>query len=99
MLCSYFYKLPSFFSIFLRRKKDTFGLLIISKVIMKVKSFAIAIHALVWVLLLVIPYVTTDQVFNSFAPESDIKYLLLCFILSAVLIITFYFNYLFLIPK
>lgn len=66
---------------------------------MTVKSFTIALHALVWVLLLVIPYVTTDQVFNSLAPESNIKYLLLCFILSAVLIITFYFNYLFLIPK
>jgi len=72
---------------------------IISKVIMKIKFFSIAIHALVWVLLLVIPYVTTDQVFNSFAPESDIKYLLLCFMLSAVLIMTFYFNYLVLIPK
>ena len=97
--CSYFYKLPAFFSIFLKRKKDTFGLPFISNVIMKVRSFAIAIHGLVWVLLLVIPYVTTDQVFNSFAPDSGIKYLLLCFSLSAVLIITFYFNYLFLIPK
>src|SRR5688572_9834067 len=66
---------------------------------MKVKSFSIAIHVLVWVLLLVIPYVTTDQVFNSFAPESDIKYLQLCFVLSTVLIIIFYFNYFFLIPK
>lgn len=66
---------------------------------MKVKSFTIALHALVWLLLLVIPYVTTDQVFNSFAPDSGIKYLLRCFVLSAVLIITFYFNYLFMIPK
>ena len=37
---------------------------IIFKVIMKVKWLNFAIHALAWVLLLVIPYVTTDQVFN-----------------------------------
>ena len=66
---------------------------------MKVKPFTIAIHALIWVLLLVIPYVSTDQVFNSLDPASDIKYLLLCFTLSTVLIIIFYFNYFFLIPK
>ena len=66
---------------------------------MKGKSFTIAIHTLVWVFLLVIPYVTTDQVFNSLDPTSDIKYLLLCFVLSTVLIIIFYFNYFFLIPK
>ena len=35
---------------------------------MKVNPFTIAIHALVWVLLLVIPYVSTDQVFNSLDP-------------------------------
>lgn len=66
---------------------------------MKVKPFTIAMHALVWVLLLVIPYVSTDQVFNSLDPASDIKYLLLCLVLSTVLIATFYFNYFFLIPK
>lgn len=66
---------------------------------MKVKPFTIAIHSLVWILLLVIPYVTTDQVFNSLAPTSDMKYLLLCIVLSAVLITIFYFNYFFLIPK
>jgi sensor histidine kinase YesM len=66
---------------------------------MKVKWFNVAIHALVWVLLLVIPYVSTDQVFNALDPALDIKYLLLCFSLSAVLISTFYFNYLFLIPR
>lgn len=66
---------------------------------MKVKSFTIAMHALVWVFLLVIPYVTTDQVFNSFAAEPDIKYLQLCLVLSSVLILIFYFNYLFLISK
>jgi sensor histidine kinase YesM len=66
---------------------------------MKVKPFTIAMHALVWVLLLVIPYVSTDQVFNSLDPASDIKYLLLCLVLSTVLIVTFYFNYFFLIPR
>ena len=66
---------------------------------MKVNRFTIATHVVVWILLLVIPYVTTDQVFHSLAPSSDIKYLLVCSILSVVLIIFFYFNYLFLIPK
>lgn len=66
---------------------------------MKVNRFAIAIHVLVWVLLLIIPYVSTDQVFSALDPASDRKYLLLCFALSAVLLITFYINYLILIPK
>lgn len=66
---------------------------------MKVKPFTVAMHVLVWVLLLVIPYVSTDQVFNSLDPASDIKYLLLCLVLSTVLVVTFYFNYFFLIPK
>ena len=66
---------------------------------MKVKRLTIAIHALVWILLLVIPYISTDQVFNLFVPESGIKYLLLSIALSTVLIIIFYFNYFFLIPK
>jgi len=66
---------------------------------MKVKPLTITIHALVWVLLLVIPYVSTDQVFNTLNPEADIKYLLLCLLLSAVLLIIFYFNYFFLIPR
>ena len=66
---------------------------------MKVKRFTIASHALVWVLLLVIPYVSTDQVFNSLDPASEVRYLLLCFILSSVLIAFFYFNYFFLIRK
>lgn len=66
---------------------------------MKAKWFYIAIHALVWVLLLVIPYVSTDQVFTALDPALDIQYLLLCFSVSAVLILTFYFNYYFLIPR
>jgi len=83
----------------LRSKKHIFGLRIIFKVIMKIKWFNFAIHALAWLLLLVIPYVSTDQVFNALDPALDMKYLLHCFALSGVLILTFYFNYLFLIPK
>ncbi len=66
---------------------------------MKAKRLTIAIHILVWLLLLVIPYISTDQVFDSLDPASDIKYLLLCFTLSSVLLITFYLNYFVLIPK
>lgn len=66
---------------------------------MKVTRFTIATHALVWVLLLVVPYVSTDQVFDTLDPSSGKKYLWLCLALSAVLIIIFYFNYFFLIPR
>ncbi len=66
---------------------------------MQVKPFTIAIHALVWGLLLIVLYASTDQVFESLDSPSDIKYLLFCLILSAVLIATFYFNYFILIPK
>lgn len=66
---------------------------------MKINRFALAIHALVWILLLVIPYVSTDQVFSSLDAASDVKYLFHCLALSAVLLVTFYFNYFFLIPK
>ena len=66
---------------------------------MKAKRLTIAIHTLIWVLLLIIPYISTDQVFDSLAPAYDIKYLLLCFTLSGILLITFYFNYFFLIPR
>lgn len=65
----------------------------------KVTRLTIAIHALIWLLLLVIPYVSTDQVFNLFVPGAGIKYLLLSIGLSTVLIILFYLNYFFLIPK
>lgn len=66
---------------------------------MNFKSFALVLHTLILVLLLVIPYVSTDQVFNSLAPGSGKNYLLLCLVLSTVLILTFYFNYFFLIPQ
>lgn len=66
---------------------------------MKARRLTIAIHTLVWLLLLVIPYVSTDQIFELLDPDSDLKYLFLCFSLSSLLLITFYFNYFFLIPK
>lgn len=65
----------------------------------KVTRLTITIHALIWLLLLVIPYVSTDQVFDLFVPGAGIKYLLLSIGLSTVLIILFYLNYFFLIPK
>jgi hypothetical protein len=64
----------------------------------RIKRFATATHALVWILLVVIPYISTDQVFSALDPGSDVKYLLLCLYLSGLLLIMFYFNYLFLIP-
>ncbi|OGU34563.1 MAG: hypothetical protein A2068_02270 [Ignavibacteria bacterium GWB2_35_6b] len=66
---------------------------------MKIKPFTIALHIIVWVLLLVLPYTSTDQIFNLIAPGSGVKYLLLSLALSAVFLIIFYFNYFFLIPK
>src|SRR6218665_243467 len=66
---------------------------------MKVKRFTIAIHLLICLLLLVVPYASTDQVFKSIEPASDLKYFLFCLLLSATLIISFYVNYLFLIPR
>ncbi|MBE9584085.1 histidine kinase [Mucilaginibacter sp. JRF] len=66
---------------------------------MEFKKFTIAIHCLVWLLLLVLPYASTDQVFRALDPESDLKYLLLCLMLSIVLLSTFYINYLYLIPR
>lgn len=66
---------------------------------MKAKRFTFASHTLILVLLLIIPYVSTDQVFSLLDPDSDFKYLFLCLSLSAVLIVSFYWNYYFLIPK
>lgn len=66
---------------------------------MKVTRFAVAMHALVWVLLLVVPYVPTDQVFNALDPSSDRIYLLLCLTLSGLLLAAFYINYFLLMPR
>lgn len=66
---------------------------------MKVKPFTLATHSIVWIFLLAVPYVSTDQVFDLVAPESEIKYLLLSIVLSILLIIIFYFNYFILLPR
>jgi hypothetical protein len=66
---------------------------------MKAKRLTISIHILVWLLLLIVPYISTDQVFHSLDSASDIKYLLFCLSLSCVLLMSFYANYFFLIPK
>ncbi|UOE47435.1 sensor histidine kinase [Mucilaginibacter sp. SMC90] len=66
---------------------------------MKVSRFALITHALIWFLLLVIPYVSTDQVFRAIDPDTDLQYLLVCLALSFVLLATFYINYLYLIPR
>ncbi|HSC52871.1 MAG TPA: histidine kinase [Phnomibacter sp.] len=66
---------------------------------MKMKLMTGAIHVLVWILLLVLPYVSTDQVFEALDPTSGKKYLLLCLTISTVLIAIFYLNYFFLIPR
>ena len=65
----------------------------------KLNRLAIAAHALVWMLLLVVPYVSTDQIFDALAPGSDRKYLRLCLTVSTALIGIFYINYLLLIPR
>jgi sensor histidine kinase YesM len=66
---------------------------------MKIKRIKIALHTIIWVMLLLIPYASTDQIFSMFDAASNFKYLLICLALSAFLISIFYFNYLYLIPK
>lgn len=66
---------------------------------MKINRVKIVLHVLVWLLLLVIPYISTDQLFAQFVPDAGTKFLLLSVALSSLLILSFYFNYLILIPK
>lgn len=66
---------------------------------METKRLTLIAHAIIWLLLLVIPYVSTDQVFTLLDPAADMRYLLVCIALSSVLLITFYFNYFFLVPR
>jgi sensor histidine kinase YesM len=66
---------------------------------MKSKVHAISIHVLVWILLLVVPYASTYQVLRSLIPDASTISLFPVFVLSGVLIIIFYLNYFFLIPK
>jgi LytS/YehU family sensor histidine kinase len=78
--------------------KDTFALPIIFDKVMKINKFSITIHVLIWMFLLVIPYVTTNQVFDSLDHSTDRKYLLLSLLLSCILIAAFYLNFFLLIP-
>lgn len=66
---------------------------------MKIQRYYFAIHFIVWLFLLVVPYVTTDQVFESLNNESAVKYLQHSLVLSTILLLMFYFNYFFLIPR
>jgi sensor histidine kinase YesM len=47
----------------------------------------------------VIPYISTDQVFQTGLGNANIPYLVLCLFLSAVLVSIFYINYFVLIPR
>jgi sensor histidine kinase YesM len=67
-------------------------------VAMRVNSWSIAAHGLIWVLLFIIPYVSTDQVFNSLDPTAGEEYLTLCITLSTLLLAVFYVNLYLLIP-
>jgi LytS/YehU family sensor histidine kinase len=58
----------------------------------------ISIHIVVWVLLLMVPFLSTSQVIKSFA-LTDGNALVPIIILSLFLISIFYFNYFVLIPK
>lgn len=66
---------------------------------MTVKKLRVTIHILVWLLLLVIPYISTDQIFESVDSLSELHYPFLCLGLNALLLGAFYFNYYVLIPK
>lgn len=65
---------------------------------MKFTVFSILYHILVWIFLLIIPYITTDQVFNNL-DNINSSYLQLSLSISSVLMLTFYLNYLVLIPR
>ncbi|TND07878.1 MAG: hypothetical protein FD123_2868 [Bacteroidetes bacterium] len=66
---------------------------------MKNRFATISIHIIAWALLLLVPFLSTHQVFKSIVPSSDTIPVTPVFALSAVLIAIFYFNYFFLIPK
>ncbi len=66
---------------------------------MKNKYALIAIHALVWILVLFVPLVSVYQMLDSFLPKTSIAPFVPVVILSLMLISLFYVNYLILIPK
>lgn len=66
---------------------------------MKNRFATISIHIIAWALLLLVPFLSTRQVFQSIIPSSDAVSVSPIFVLSALLITIFYFNYFLLIPK
>lgn len=66
---------------------------------MKNKYALIAIHSLVWILVLFVPLVSVYQMLDSFLPKTSIAPFVPVVILSLMLISLFYVNYLILIPK
>jgi sensor histidine kinase YesM len=66
---------------------------------MKNKFITISIHVIAWGLLLMVPFISSYHVIKSFAsPTDNISYIPIIN-LSIFLIVIFYFNYFFLIPK
>jgi sensor histidine kinase YesM len=66
---------------------------------MKSNLTTISIHIIGWLLLLLMPYITTYQHIKSFAPNmTGISFLPLLFV-SAINIVIFYVNYFYLIPR
>jgi len=65
---------------------------------MKNLLITISIHVIAWVLLLMVPFMSSYQVIKSFAPTENIS-LVPIIISSLFLIVIFYFNYFVLIPK
>jgi hypothetical protein len=66
---------------------------------MNLKIGTISIHLIAWVLLFMIPFLSTYQVIKSFAGESESLPMIPMIILSLTLIGIFYLNYFFLIPR
>lgn len=66
---------------------------------MNAKQLKIIVHILVWLLLLAMPYISTDQIFESIDSTSGLNYPFLSLGLNFLLLGTFYFNYFVLIPK
>lgn len=67
----------------------------------KVKNrfFTISIHVIGWCLLMLAPFLSTQQVYQTVLPSSSIISLVPIFVLSTILISIFYINYFILIPK
>ena len=65
---------------------------------MKNLFVTISIHVIAWLLLLIVPFLSTYQVIRSFTPVADITFVPII-ALDIILISIFYLNYFVLIPK